>query len=187
MSFSDDSIANSIKIICSYLNSNKIDYVIVGGISVLAWGRTRTTEDIDLIIDHSLLNIPEFVKYLKENNFLVDESDFDGFESKDHCTIFYKDGMFRIDIIGVYSSDNEISIKDSHSFAFQGLQVKIDAPESLIAHKLLFGSQQDYEDAVAIYTRLKGKIDVNKLISHGIRLNIKDKLNEFLKYLDDKK
>lgn len=180
MSFSDDTVANSIKLICSYLNRNKIRYVIVGGMSVLAWGRIRTTEDIDLIIDHKSLNISDFVQYLEKNNFSVDESDFDGFKSKDHCTIFYKDGMFRIDIIGIYNEDNKISIEESQSFKFQDLTIKIDAPESLIAHKLLFGSQQDYEDALAIFTRIEDKIDLNKLKSHASRLKIEKKLQNFL-------
>jgi len=63
-----NSLINAIKSLCTYLNINNIDYVIVGGISVIAWGRTRTTEDIDIIINHTQLNIPDFVNYLKKNN-----------------------------------------------------------------------------------------------------------------------
>ena len=58
-----NSLINAIKSLCTYLNINNIDYVIVGGISVIAWGRTRTTEDIDIIINHAQLNIPDFVNY----------------------------------------------------------------------------------------------------------------------------
>jgi hypothetical protein len=93
--------------------------------------------------------------------------------------------MFRIDIIGIYNEDNRISVNEAKSFNFQGLQVKIDSPESLIPHKLLFGSQQDYEDATAIYTRLKDTIDVEKLKKHAIRLNILRKLNNFLDFISE--
>ena len=181
MSLDDNAVANSIKLICKYLNENDVDYVIVGGISVIAWGRTRTTEDIDFIIDHKILNITDFVVYLKNNNFSADEDDFKGFELKDHCTIFYKQGMFRIDIIGNYTLDNQISIDDAKAFKFQEINVKIDSPESLIAHKLLFGSQQDLEDAIAIYLRLKEKLDLDRLSIHAVRLKITDKLKKFLK------
>ncbi|MHA1990882.1 MAG: hypothetical protein ACW981_07480 [Candidatus Hodarchaeales archaeon] len=45
-------LVKSIAHLCNYLNNNNINYVIVGGISVIAWGRSRTTEGIDIIIDH---------------------------------------------------------------------------------------------------------------------------------------
>lgn len=185
MSLDDNAIISAIKIICSYLNDNQVDYVIVGGISVIAWGRTRTTEDIDLIIDQNSLNIKDFVKHLTVNNFFADESDFEGFKSKDHCTLFYKDGMFRIDIIGIYNEDNQISIDEAKTFQFQGIEIKIDSPESLIAHKIQFGSQQDYEDASAIYARLREKIDLKILFKNAERLKITDELKSFLTYMND--
>lgn len=179
-----DSIVNALKIICGYLNNNHIPYVIVGGISVIAWGRARTTEDIDLIIDHSKLNVMEFVSYLKENNFLAENNDFLGFESKDHCTIFYKDGLFRIDIIGSYTKDNEISINESVFVELFGIKMRIDSPESLIAHKLVFASDQDIEDAYAILIRLDNKIDKDILLWHAERLNVIDKLKQLLKKVE---
>lgn len=125
----ENHIIESIKIICEYLNKNKINYVIVGGVSVIAWGRARTTEDIDFIIDHNKLTIEDFVNYLN-----------------------HKPGMFRMDIIGVYNHDNVLSIKNAVDVEFHDITIKIDSPESLVVHKLLFGSQQDLEDAFAVYT-----------------------------------
>lgn len=179
-----NSITNALKTLCNYLNEKQIPYVIVGGISVIAWGRSRTTEDIDIIIDHLKLNVEDFVSYLKANNFLVDLEDFLGFESKDHCTIFYKDGLFRIDIIGIYNQDNEISIKQSVQIEFFGIKLRIDNPESLITHKLLFGSDQDIEDAYAILIRLDNKINKESLLINAERLKVTKKLKELLKRIE---
>jgi hypothetical protein len=156
----------------------------VGGISVLAWGRSRTTDDIDIIIDHEKLNISDFVEYLKNKNFSADESDFTGFIHKDHCTIFYKDGLFRIDIIGIYNFDNKISVNEAIEMEFHGTNIKIDSPESLIAHKLNFGSQQDIEDAYSVLIRNKEKINNNKLKKHAERLNVLNKLEKLLKSIE---
>jgi hypothetical protein len=156
----------------------------VGGISVLAWGRSRTTEDIDIIIDHEKLNISDFVDYLNKKNFSVDESDFEGFTQKDHCTIFYKDGLFRIDIIGIYNLDNKISVSEAIEVEFYGIKVKIDSPESLIAHKLNFGSQQDIEDAYSVLIRNKEKINIEKLKTHSERLKVLNKLEKLLKSIE---
>lgn len=175
-----NSIINIIKLLCTYFNDNEIDYVIVGGISVIAWGRTRTTEDIDIIMNHHQLNIEDFVTYLQKNNFFADTSDFEGFLTKDHCTIFYKEGLFRVDITGVYTPDNKISIKEARSAEFHGVNIKLDSPESLIAHKIVFGSQQDLEDASAIYTRLKQSINQEKMFEHAKRLHVQNKLKKLL-------
>ena len=178
-----NSLINALKIVCTYLNDKKIPYVIVGGISVVAWGRSRTTDDIDIILDHRLLNVTDFVSYLTENNFFADLHDFQGFETKDHCTIFFKDDLFRIDIIGIYNQDNQISVDQSVLIEFFDIKIKIDNPASLIAHKLLFNSEQDIEDAYAILIRLDNKIDKELLLWHAERLNVIDKLKELLKKL----
>ncbi|OLS23588.1 MAG: hypothetical protein HeimC3_24000 [Candidatus Heimdallarchaeota archaeon LC_3] len=174
-------LVKSITHLCNYLNNNNIDYVIVGGISVLAWGRARTTEGIVIIIDHEKLNISDFVDYLNKNYFSADESDFEGFIHKDHCTIFYKDGLFRIDIIGIYNLDNKISVNEAIDVEFYGIKIKIDSPESIIAHKLNFGSQQDIEDAYSVLIRNKEKINNKKLKNHAERLNVLNKLEKLLK------
>jgi hypothetical protein len=176
-----NSLINALKLICTYLNDKKIPYVIVGGISVIAWGRSRTTDDIDIILDHRLLNIEDFVTYLTLNNFFADLDDFQGFESKDHCTIFFKDGLFRIDIIGIYNQDNQTSVDNAVLIEFYNIKIKIDNPESLIAHKLVFNSDQDIEDAYAILIRLDNKIDKKLLLWYAERLNVVNRLKELLK------
>lgn len=176
-----NSIVTALKLISQYLNEHSIPYVVVGGISVIAWGRSRTTEDIDIIIDHTKVKIEDFVSYLKEHDFLADTDDFLGFTSKDHCTFFFKDGLFRIDIIGIYNQDNRISINQSVPVEFYGIKINIDSPESLIAHKLQFGSDQDIEDAFAILTRLDNKLNKELLIWHAERLNVIKNLKELLK------
>ena len=176
-----NSLINALKFISGYLSDKNIPYVIVGGISVIAWGRSRTTDDIDIILDHKKLNVTDFVSFLTDNDFFADIEDFKGFQSQDHCTIFFKDGLFRIDIIGIYDQDNQISIDRAVLIDFFGIKIKIDNPESLIAHKLLFGSDQDIEDAYAIIVRLDNKINKESLLWYAERLDVIDKLKELLK------
>ena len=64
---------------------------------------------------------------------------------------------------------------------FYDVKIRIDNPESLIAHKLLFSSDQDIEDAYAILIRLDNKIDKQLLLWYAERLNVVDKLKELLK------
>ncbi len=67
--------------------------------------------DIDIILDHTRINRDEFVSYLQDNNFDASLDDFIGFDEKTHCTFFYKEGMFRIDVKGAYSEMDSESIQ----------------------------------------------------------------------------
>ena len=86
-------ITTILKLLSHYFQEESIPYVIVGGISVLTWGRTRSTEDIDVIVDHTRLNIDHFVKYLQEKGFFAEVEDFAGFKERSHCTIIKKDSL----------------------------------------------------------------------------------------------
>jgi len=40
-----------IKIVCQYLNENKIPYVLIGGVTIPLIGTPRTTVDVDILIN----------------------------------------------------------------------------------------------------------------------------------------
>jgi len=154
-----------IKIVSSYCRIKEIPYVIVGGIAVLFWGRPRTTQDVDIIIDHSKLDIADFVDYLKDNNVQCSKDDLQqAFENKQHSNVnFYKNTVFRLDIKGIYSEHEKLAVEERYKQHWKGLVIYIDDIHNLIINKLRFGSQQDQEDALATLLRNIEKIDVKKL------------------------
>ena len=177
----NSTINNILKELISYFETRKIPYVIVGGLSVLTWGRIRSTEDIDIIIDHTTLDLNDFVEYLKNNNYHAELNDFMGFKEGDHCTLLKKDSLFRIDLMGKHSVDHEISLKEAKEIEYQGIKLRIDSPESLIAHKLRFGAEFDIEDATAVIIRLNERLDIQKLVDHTVRLGVHKQLRDLIK------
>ncbi len=175
-----DPISESLKRLVKYFDLKKIPYVVVGGVSVFVLGRSRFTMDVDIILDHTKLDLEDFVTYLKENNFDASVDDFVGFEEKTHCTFFYKTGMFRMDIKGVYSELDTESISMAINGIYDGIKLKINNPANLILFKLKFGSEQDYEDALAVYIRHKEKIDLNFLKGKAQKMQISSNLDSFL-------
>lgn len=176
-----DPISESLKRLVKYFDENNIPYVVVGGVSVFVLGRSRMTMDVDIILDHTKLNREEFVNYLRKNNFDASLDDFIGFDEESHCTFFYKTGMFRIDVKGVYSSLDQESIERAIVGIYNDIKLKISNPVDLILFKLKFGSEQDYEDALAVYIRNKERIDHNFLTKKALKMEIKDELDSFLK------
>lgn len=176
-----DPISESLKRLVKYFDENNIPYVVVGGVSVFVLGRSRMTMDVDIILDHTKLNREEFVNYLRKNNFDASLDDFIGFDEESHCTFFYKTGMFRIDVKGIYSSLDHESIERAIVGIYNDIKLKISNPVDLILFKLKFGSEQDYEDALAVYIRNKERIDHNFLKKKALKMEIKDELDSFLK------
>ncbi len=65
--------------------------MIVGGISVLFWGYPRTTQNVDVIVDHHQLDVDDFVEHLKSQDISCSKDDLKyAFESNQHSNInFY--------------------------------------------------------------------------------------------------
>lgn len=180
-----DPISESLKRLVKYFKLKKIPYVVVGGVSVFVLGRSRFTMGVDIILDHTKLDQEDFVTYLKENNFDASLDDFVGFDEKTHCTFFYKTGMFRMDIKGVYSELDAESISMAINGIYNEIELKINHPANLILFKLKFGSEQDYEDALSVYVRQKEKIDLNFLQEKAHKMQISSNLASFLKQIYD--
>jgi len=175
-----DPISESLKRLVKYFEMNKIPYVVVGGVSVFVLGRSRFTMDVDIILDHTKLDTENFVTYLKENNFDASVNDFEGFDEKTHCSFFFKTGMFRMDIKGVYSDLDAESISMAINGIYNGIKIKINNPANLILFKLKFGSEQDYEDAISVYIRHKEKIDLKFLKEKAQKMQLSSNLDSFL-------
>ncbi len=147
-------IEEILTLVCNFLNENRVEYVIVGGMAVLFYGNPRTTLDVDYVIQLSDKNIPALVKFLQDNGFFADEYDMRAaLEEKSHCTVEDKETMFRLDIKGVYSEMDERVLRNKKKLKFDDTVIYIASPEDTIANKLLFSREQDIKDALGIYVR----------------------------------
>ena len=59
------------------------------------------------------------------------------------------------------------------------LSIKVDSPEFLIISKIIYGSEQDFEDAASIYLRLntKKQLNLKKINELASKLDISDRLD----------
>ena len=144
----------------SYFSQHSIPYVIVGGIVVNILGRNRNTNDVNVVIDHTKLDINDFVEFLNKNDYDITVYEVEtGFKDKSNITIYYE--SYRIDLVGLFRSSQITQIKHATKFKIFDLDLLIDSPETSIANKLSFGSLQDFEDALSVFIRIP--IDLQKL------------------------
>ena len=164
-----------LKLITGYLNNGDIPYMIVGGITLAYHGLPRTTEDIDILIFLERSKIKDFIKFLKANDFEVDEEDIESaFSEESHFTIFDDRSVFRIDVKGVYDDLDKDSFSRRKKIKFRNLRFYVNTAEDAIVAKLVFGSPRDLDDAKGIFERQKGNLDLNYLKKQCRKFNILD-------------
>lgn len=165
-----------------FLNQKDIDYVFVGGIAVIVYGNPRTTVDLDLIVQMDEEDIEDFALYLRKEDFFCDPRDMkEAFRNGTHFSAEEKESLFRLDIKGVYDSGARRTLRNRKKVEYDGIKMYIASPEDTIAHKLLYGSEQDIEDAESIYVRQEEKLDHGYLEKVCQEIGVGEELEEMKK------
>jgi hypothetical protein len=177
-----------LQFVCSYLNENEIEYVIVGGVAVMYHGVPRTTVDIDFILKIEDARISAFVDFLNSKGF---DASTEGIRAalneKSHSTTFYKKSLLRLDIQGVYSEFDRLTLERAISVDMFGTSLRIGSVEDTLVNKILFQGEQDMRDALGILKRNHEKLDFEYIQSTCEMLGIRELLEQFLKESKNKK
>ncbi len=175
-------------IIC--FKSSKITYVIVGGISVIKYGRPRLTVDIDVVIEKHDENIKQLSECLRNNGFNYGIEDINiALEEESLATILHKNFPYKLDIQGVYNEISKNTLKNriyQEVFETEDTMAFLQTPEDLIISKLDYaGGQtdrnQDFEDAKSVLLRQFKHLNMHYLRDLAIKTGLKRDLEVLLK------
>ena len=160
------------------LNKNNVDYVVVSGYVSIVLGRTRASEDVDLLIPKmSFEKFFQFFQDLEKNNFecLNSYTIKDAFEMwHEHAIRFGRIGM-PIPNMEFKMITNEIqqdAFENRINLVMRDKLLYISPLELQIAYKLSIvskgnfeeiSSDKDFEDAKHIYEYFKDKLNKEKL------------------------
>ncbi len=137
-----------------------IKYYLVGGILVSLYSDTRTTHDIDFVVDIYAVNhsIETYIELLKKNNFFPYQDWIStAILAKDTHLLQYLDKHERIkydNYIIIRQSKNRykqigpIALKRRVRIDLSGKECWVTSKEDFILSKLVFGGWQDYSDAL---------------------------------------
>ncbi len=178
------SLKEVVKRVTDVLSETGLDYVFVGGLAVAGWGNVRTTRDIDVIIDLREDDMERLAKTLIDEGFEVTIEDIqDALREKTHFTVFDSRSDFHLDVKGAYSERERRTLQTRKAVRlWEG--IFISNPEDTIAHKLLFGSEQDIKDADGIYARQLERLDLNYLDEIAAEMGVKGELDELKKRVE---
>jgi len=175
------------KLLIYALEESGISYVIVGGLVSIHLGRPRLTQDVDVIIEKRLDKVESLAGCLKKRGFEVEKERFvkEMMENKVHSTIFHKNyPILHADIKGVYDElDGEVMKGRIRSRIFD-TDAWVESPEDNIIAKIVYGSQQDFEDALSVLIVQEGKLNERLLLEKAKKFNVLDKLKSLMRERD---
>jgi len=120
--------------LCASLNSAGARYVLIGGFAVIAHGASRTTKDIDLLVDDAPDNIRRLRIALQVlEDHAVDEVGDD--DVRTYSVVRVAD-EFVVDLMGrACGVDYAEAVSDAETIVFEGVPIPVASPSTLIKTK----------------------------------------------------
>ncbi|MBW6461885.1 MAG: hypothetical protein K0B07_02470 [DPANN group archaeon] len=172
------------------LDNNNINHVFVSGYIAIVFGRSRNTEDIDVLIEQ--MEFEQFKilwKHLRYKYNCINTDD-----AKDAYEIlvekggvrFYEGKNFIPNMEMKFSLDNveKYSLKNKIILKFNTNTIPISPIELQIVYKLYLSSEKDIEDARFIFKLFLKWIDKTKIDDFSKDFNVTDKLYLLGNYYD---
>jgi hypothetical protein len=176
--------------IVAHLKAAGIPYMLSGSIASSAHGKPRSTEDIDLVIHPSLLQLNTFLGMLSSEDYYVSpEAAREAFEQRTMFNVIDLATGWKVDLILLKRRDFDIEEFDRRIVRdVLGHQISIVTPEDSILSKLEWRkesqSERQYIDAVNVAA--KGtNLDVVYLRRWARVLGVADDLERLLRDADE--
>jgi hypothetical protein len=172
----------------SILNKLNIKYVIVSGYVSILFGRSRTSEDVDFIVEK--LGFDKFTKLwknvYKEFECINDKNPkhaYNEYLLTNHAIRFSKRDRFIPNIEFKFPKiDLDFWVLDERKEIFLNNHKLFISPLELqIPFKLFLGSEKDIEDARHLYSIFRGKLNLKLLQEFNRKLKIEKLFNKYLK------
>ena len=140
-----------------FLNSNDVEYLLIGGWAVSIYGNPRLTKDIDFLISSNDNNIDKLKKTLED--FGAPPIDIEGFKKDKYSFIRMGVSPIQIDVLQEASGIiMEECYKRKNILNIDNMNINIISIKDLIINKRAAGRDQDIADA----NKLEKLINIDK-------------------------
>ncbi|OGW08770.1 MAG: hypothetical protein A2W77_07230 [Nitrospinae bacterium RIFCSPLOWO2_12_39_16] len=158
------------KRIITFLNNQKINYLVIGGIAVSVIGEPRETVDIDFCIFIKKADADNFLKKAADTGYIVDKK---GMLKQAELTGSFKimDGKVCIDFLISSHKLEKSALNRKIEVEMHGVKAYYPTPEDLILLKIVPGRLQDLADIENIAKRYSGKLDKRYLLDWAKKLS----------------
>lgn len=167
------------------LNSRAIRYVIVSGYVPILFGRSRTTEDVDVFIGHIGKDAFDALseKLEKSGLWIINTTDhalaYQMLAEGDSVRVAAVNKA--IPNIELKFTNDDALWNDTIEVVVNGAPLVISRIEGQIAFKLYLGAEKDIEDAVYLYELFKDTLDKALLVQKCKALKVLEAMNRYVR------
>jgi len=136
-----------------FLNANKVEYMLLGGYAVIAYGYVRNTSDIDVVVSDGEENARRLMRALADFGFGETELRVDLFTEPDSVVRMGVEPM-KIEILNYLKGvDFKEAYSRRRSVEVEDISVDLIALQDLLANKRAVGRPKDLVDADELVER----------------------------------
>lgn len=175
-----------LKRLIQVLDKTGAKYAVIGAIAGINYGRTRTTIDIDLIIDPSGLDIINFNSVLTSQGFASDLEDIkSAINEGSHLTIFDNLSSIWLDILFANGELETVTLESAVNIKIADFKIKGASLETYLISKLYFMKDivneqnpvileyKDVQDFMAVYVLQKDNLNKKEFMELIDRFGLK--------------
>ncbi|HEX9677372.1 hypothetical protein [Nitrososphaera sp.] len=170
------------------LDRNKVNYVLVSGYVSILFGRSRSSEDIDIIVEK--ISEKQFSTLwrdiLKSFECIITDNLKDAYENylmQRSSVRFSRKGEFIPNMELMFPKAEDLDnwvLNNGKQVILNGKVIKISPIELQIPYKLFLDSEKDIEDARHLYKLFNGKMDQKLFKQFLVKLDKKGRFNKYL-------
>ena len=162
------------------LDAVGIDYAVVSGYVAVLFGRSRATEDIDVLVERfDEATAMEIAERLQDAGYWGSAMPLDEMYDTlvDDLPIrVAEDGDIVPNLELKFPTDeyDRLSLEDTTTVWLADHSIRIGSLELQIAYKLGMGTKKDFEDAVHLYQVTEPTLNIDRLVEYVERLGVQD-------------
>lgn len=165
-----------ISVVSDIFEKNKVRHVIIGGIAVLAWGKPRTTQDVDVVTTLSPDVLEQVIKDLSTSGFITPKDARERLQRG--LPVKFRHRTYSVDLrLASFTIDNQALQRARRIKGFS-----IASKEDLIVYKLARFDYQDKADIKTVIDRQR-KIDLEYIETAAKQLAVEAKKPQILNNL----
>lgn len=166
------------------LEAVEVDYVVVSGYVAVLFGRSRATEDIDVLTERfDEETADRLEERLQSRGYWGSAMPLDDlFEtlSDDLPIRIAEDGhrVPNVELKFVSDEYDRLSLTNTLQVTLSGTEITVGSLEFQIAYKLSMGAQKDFEDALYLYEVAGANLNTSALEEHVQKLGVEEEYDE---------
>ena len=172
--------------ILSLVSAAGIPYMITGSLASTYYGRPRTTQDIDLVIEADAKRLDAFVTAARQRGYYADVSDaVEALSQQTMFNIIDTESGYKLDLI--LRKDREFSRQEfqrRREITLLGTRAFMVSPEDSILSKLEWSregaSERQFLDALTVARTQGDSLDRNYLVRWAADLGLASELERLL-------